>query len=244
MVLIMDFKLTKELNLPVNYQHMLQSALYALVRNEKEEDTNYHDESALYEKRAFRLFVFGRLQGKCRVEKGRIIFKERISLEVRSAIPKMLEKMSRNLEEKGLNLGKTNLEPFRIHLAEKERKEDTYLLEMDSPIVAYRTLDDKQTVFYTPWDKEFYELIQDNFRRKYYACYGKEAAEELPELSPVEVCEKDKVVTKYKGFYITAWKGQYLLKGKPEYLDFLYRTGLGCRNSQGFGLFHVLSSYL
>lgn len=241
MVLTMEFKLKHELELPVNYQHMLQSALYALVRNESREEKNYHDEGALYEKRAFRLFVFGRIQGKCRVERGRIFFREKISLEVRSAYPEMLEKMSQNLEEKGLNLGRNCLEPFRIRLAEKTKKENTYILEMDSPIVAYRTGEDKQTIFYTPWEDEFYGLIKDNFRRKYYACYGIEVPdEELPELSMIEVCERDKVVTKYKGFYITAWKGQYRLTGKPEYLDFLYRTGLGCRNSQGFGLFQVV----
>ena len=240
MVLMITFKLEKELELPVNYQYVLQSALYALVRNEKEEEKNYHDEGALYKKRAFRLFTFGRLQGKCRVRKGRIYFRDQISLEVRSAFPEMLEKMSRNLEEKGMNLGRNRLDPFRIYLSDKERKEESCLIEMDSPIVAYRTLEDKQTIFYTPWDSEFYELIKDNFRRKYFACYGVEVPEEeVPKLTLETVCEKDKIVTRYKDFYITSWRGCYLLEGKAKYLDFLYQTGLGCRNSQGFGLFRI-----
>lgn len=241
MILIMDFKLKKELELPVNYQYMLQSALYALVLNESKADKNYHDEGAVYEKRSFRLFTFGQLRGRCRVVKGRIYFRDKISLEVRSIFPEMLEKMSVNVEEKGLNLANTRLEPYRLFLSDKARKEDSFLIEMDSPIVAYRTLEDKKTVFYSPWDEEFYTLIRDNFRRKYYACYGIDVpAEDIPELMMLEVSERDKVVTRYKGFYITAWKGHYRLAGKPEFLDFLHQTGLGCRNSQGFGMFRVM----
>ena len=53
--------------------------------------------------------------------------------------------------------------------------------------------------------------------------------------------EKDKYVTKYKGFYINAWFGMYVLTGKRQYLDFLYQTGIGSKNAQGFGMFEIIS---
>ena len=56
---------------------------------------------------------------------------------------------------------------------------------------------------------------------------------------PLKVGRRDKYVTKYKGFYLSAWLGEYQLTGPRKNLDFLYQTGLGCRNSQGFGMFEI-----
>ena len=36
--------------------------------------------------------------------------------------------------------------------------------------------------------------------------------------------------------------GEYELIGEPKYLDFLYQTGLGSKNAQGFGMFEVEKS--
>ena len=49
-----------------------------------------------------------------------------------------------------------------------------------------------------------------------------------------------KLVTRYKGILITAWYGTYQLTGERKYLDFLYQTGLGAKNAQGFGMFEIL----
>lgn len=40
--------------------------------------------------------------------------------------------------------------------------------------------------------------------------------------------------------YLTASKGIFKLKGHPEDLDFLYKTGIGNRTSQGFGMIEVI----
>ena len=49
-----------------------------------------------------------------------------------------------------------------------------------------------------------------------------------------------KRVTQFKGIYLTGWEGDFLLDGDPETLCLLYQTGLGDRNSQGFGMFRML----
>ncbi|MBQ8166545.1 MAG: CRISPR-associated endoribonuclease Cas6, partial [Lachnospiraceae bacterium] len=58
-------------------------------------------------------------------------------------------------------------------------------------------------------------------------------------LEPIKVTQKDKYVTKYKGIYVSGWKGIYQLSGEAKYLDFLYQTGLGAKNAQGFGMFEI-----
>ncbi|MGN1306358.1 MAG: CRISPR-associated endoribonuclease Cas6 [Faecousia sp.] len=50
-----------------------------------------------------------------------------------------------------------------------------------------------------------------------------------------------RLVTAFKHTCITACYGGFLLQGAPQVPDFLYHTGLGTRNSQGFGMFDLLS---
>ena len=89
----------------------------------------------------------------------------------------------------------------------------------------------------------FYQLLEDNFMRKYQACYGV-TPESAVEVLPVKIGEKDKYVTKYKSAYLSGWKGIYRMKGKRKYINFLYQTGLGSKNSQGFGMFEIISQEL
>ena len=47
-------------------------------------------------------------------------------------------------------------------------------------------------------------------------------------------------MTKFKGQTIIAgWKGIYRLVASEQLLNFLYQTGIGDRNSQGFGMFEL-----
>jgi len=39
---------------------------------------------------------------------------------------------------------------------------------------------------------------------------------------------------------IKAWLGTYQIHGKPELISLAYDTGLGSKNSQGFGMFEIL----
>ena len=41
---------------------------------------------------------------------------------------------------------------------------------------------------------------------------------------------------------LTAYSGTYELFGERKYLDFLYQTGLGSKNSQGFGMFEIMEN--
>ena len=62
------------------------------------------------------------------------------------------------------------------------------------------------------------------------------------EIMPVEHRPQRRVFTTFKTSYITGWMGYYQMRGKPEVLDMLYQTGIGAKNSEGFGMFTVLNS--
>ena len=128
---------------------------------------------------------------------------------------------------------------------ELEIRDDTVeatsvLIRTESPICVRRTdPETKKTHYYSPAEPEFAEEVNLNFLRKYFAYTGIPAGSGIS-LTLEEVTEKDKYVTKYKGFYITAWGGTYRLSGERKYLDFLYQCGLGSRNAQGFGMIAIL----
>lgn len=78
-----------------------------------------------------------------------------------------------------------------------------------------------------------------NFIRKYYAYTGIYVPDGIM-MEPISFSEKDKHVTRYKGFYLSGWTGTYRISGERKYLNFLYQAGLGAKNSQGFGMFDVI----
>ncbi|TCS78785.1 CRISPR-associated endoribonuclease Cas6 [Tepidibacillus fermentans] len=114
---------------------------------------------------------------------------------------------------------------------------------MLSPITVYSTYlrenGQKHTMYYTPKDEMFYQLIEENLKKKYEAYTGKTVVGTFT-IKPKKIRENDKVVTRFKGFIINAWNGVYELEGNPELINFAYQVGLSNRNSQGFGMFQVI----
>ena len=78
-----------------------------------------------------------------------------------------------------------------------------------------------------------------NFYRKYQAYYGIAPYKPL-DISKNEGVKTRKIVIRYQNSYVTAWFVQLNLAGERRYLDFLYQTGLGAKNSQGFGMFEIV----
>lgn len=82
MQIILNFDLDTPLEIPLNYNYQLQSAVYAKLREIGVSDF-WHD-SGLGESETFKFFVFGPLLGNYRIEDKKIIFTDSISLEIRS----------------------------------------------------------------------------------------------------------------------------------------------------------------
>lgn len=233
MQLIIKAKLHEPCTLPISYHHIQQSAIYSLIGG------NLHDVDFKYEKRGYKLFTFGPIEGRYRIRNKTITFYDEISFEVRCLLDEVGFDIVKNLTENGIRFRNNVYQDTEVTVRNYLVKQNELEIAMKSPICVYETSDDKQTIYHNPEDREFYYLIMDNFIRKYSA-----VTEELPEstieIIPLKYSMKDKYLTHYKGFVIEAWKGIYRLSGELEYLQFLYDTGLGSKNSQGFGMFDVL----
>ncbi|MDO4765786.1 MAG: CRISPR-associated endoribonuclease Cas6 [Eubacteriales bacterium] len=235
MKLIVKFDLQDKLKLPINYQRWIQAAIYKCLEGDSL-FAELHEKGYKNGNLDFKLFTFSYLKGNYKVEKNTIIFEGEVELEIRSIEKQMIERIYNWLNEKGFQLGDYHLLPSEISRVDKKITKEEMTVYMMTPMVAHHTEKEKScTIFYRPEDKEFMELIVQNFQRKYMAFCHQPEGEFSIEL--VAASDRDKVVTKYKDFFITGWKGVYKLKGKPEYLDFLYNVGLGSKNAQGFGMF-------
>lgn len=241
MQLTISHDLSEDLDLPLNYHHMIQGIVYHSLSDMPEYSRFVHDQGYDFSDRQYRMFVYGLLQGKYEIKGKRIIFKDHISFQVRSPEVSFIRLLKESIEKNGITYFQKKYDRVNLFMDNYAIKEDCIKIQMQSPICVYSTdADTGKTYFYAPDEEEFYNAINDNFIRKYTAYMGIEPKTVL-DIKPVRVTPRDKMVTKYKGIYLSGWKGVYELYGDTEYLNFLYNTGLGSKNSQGFGLFDVLS---
>lgn len=245
MKLIIQFtKKSGLIQLPIDYNHLLQSFLYRLLRDDSYR-TFLHEEGYVYKKRNFKGFTFSRLQGEYTLdrEKGLICFHPPVTWIVTAAEEQVIQGLMNSLVHQGefrwLNQ-EVQLESLRMETI--PRITPPVVVETLSPITMYTTLvneqNQKRTHYYHYEDEAFSTLIAQNLVKKYVALTGEEPKETTFSLTPVHV-RKRPVVVRYKGFIIKGWNGRFKCTGSPELIRFALQVGLGGKSSQGFGCIEV-----
>ncbi len=228
------------LELPLAYHRILQGVVYQSMRNAYDHSEFVHSEGYFYGRRNYRMFCFSHIFGKARVENQKIIFSGPLFFEISSPDTYLMQIIAQSIEENGLCFGKQKYDRVAVILSDTEIEAEAIKVRATSPIVVYSTDEvSKKTKYFTPWDSEFQPAVNQNFKRKYKAFYGVEP-ESGVRITPLLVKPQDKCVTKYKDIYITGYSGIYLLEGTRKYLNFLYQTGVGAKNSQGFGMIETV----
>ncbi len=224
--------------LPLNYNYAVQGLIYSLLNSVPEYARFLHDIGYENESSTFKLFTFGGIKGDYHIENRQIIPDGNISFEIRSVSEEFCNIMKQallNTETVRLLSGEYRLRMIEVY--DKHITEPEICVVTSSPIVAKQTDEDGQTVYYSPEDDDFLDIVNANYGRKIEAFTGI-----YPEygviVEPLGRCRK--IVTKFKGLWVTAYHGKFRLTGEPMALDFLYQTGLGAKSSQGFGMFDLI----
>ena len=142
-------------------------------------------------------------------------------------------------QNKTVRLGENLVSVEQISLGDTRIYESAVTVRTLSPITVYVTEDNGHTTYFTPDDPRFYTAICSNARRKWLSAYGSEEGFDL-KVTALPDRHFTRRATRFKTTFITAWHGCFRLEGSPRTLDFLYQTGLGAKNSQGFGLFTLI----
>lgn len=224
----------KYMEVPVNYQRILQGVIYHSLETDEEFQHFIHETGYTYENRRFKAFTFSRLFGKSEFnpKKRTLIFNGPITWYISSAIPKFIHLLGQAflLKEK-IRLHQTDvyLEQLQYEQTPPIHSEKLQI-KMLSPVTVYSTfLKDngkKITQYFDPSDLAFSHLIEENAKKKYEAFFQKPFEGQL-KIKPLKVTPKDKVVTKYKDTIINGWNGIYELEGPMDMLEFLYNSAIG-----------------
>ena len=124
-------------------------------------------------------------------------------------------------------------------VSEKHFFADEMTVQMKTPIVVYNTLPSGYVRYYNPFEREFYDMLIRNIKNKWEMFFDEPFAERVS----IECdcpSDDDKCVTHYKKSIINAWYGTYHIKAPSHLLEFIYYTGIGSKNSAGFGTFTEL----
>ena len=222
---------------PLNYNYQFQSAIYALLSASPCYSDFLHDHG-YGDPQSFKMFTFGNPQGEYEIIDKKIYFNEYITLEIRSVSEEFCEIIKNCVMSRGsIKLFNYDCDIEEMTIYQKEISSTSLYIKTQSPIVIYTRSDENKTLHFSPRQKEFYSLADSNFQNKYKAYSGHES---LTNIVLLPVSNFKKVVTSYKGTWITAYHGNFELHGSSLSIQFLYDTGLGMKNPQGFGMFDIL----
>ncbi|MBQ9199635.1 MAG: CRISPR-associated endoribonuclease Cas6 [Lachnospiraceae bacterium] len=222
---------------PLNYNYQFMSAIYRLISRDTVLSDFLHNEGYQSCGKSFKLFVFSPIRGDYTiVEKSLVIYGD-IWIEIRSPSSLFIEELkSRLFETCSFKLFDHTFEVKLIELYDRPLMGNSFKIKTISPIVARRENEGK-SVYFSPSDTEFDKLVNLNLYGKYTAAYGEEPPSTV-DLTLIGMPKK--VVTKFKGIWITAYHATFDMAASAAVADLLYNSGLGNKNSQGFGMFEVL----
>lgn len=230
----------KSVVLPKEFNYITQALIYRLI--DKLPSRWLHDGGFKIEKRSFKLFTFSSIveKGKYQSSKELFIFPHTISFYISSPVSWILEQVAKNtvFREK-IIFGENNMRISSVEiLKDEEITENKIRINALTPIETHSTLlkgdGGKKTYYYSPSESEYSELINENLRKKWSAFYRNECPYHI-KIEPFQMKYCRERIRSFKGTVIKGWTGHFWLEGELEFLLFALATGLGSRNSGGFG---------
>lgn len=237
---LIKFENRGEVSLPIHYNHYVEAAIYNSLSPQLSDFLHKYGFEA--GKRKFKLFTFSRILGKYKVSGGRIRFSGDISLLVSSPIEGFIVDLVNGImKRRELRIGRTVLSVRSIYFPKPPEFKRKVLARTLSPITVYSTLlagdGSKKTYYYSPFEKQFSELISANALKKASLLHKVSVKTGLI-LKPLKMKE---VFLSYKGTVIRGWVGRFELSGPITLIRITYDAGLGSKNSEGFGMYEIIS---
>lgn len=242
MQLTLTISSQKEIALPIASNAVVQGLIYNALRSDSCFSYSLHETGTVSSGRNYKLFNFSEIKGRYRVENKMIFYTSPISITIRSCEAYFIQLLLAFFTSgKKLMLHSNEVTVEDIKLSDRMIYDERIIVKTLSPITTYITDDSGHTLYYSPEDKEFCDHVVRNARRKFAGFFGNEEGFALV-ITPCGHKPYIKRATRFKDTFVTAWHGEFELTGSIKTLNFLYSTGLGSKNSQGFGMFELVKS--
>lgn len=227
------------LELPLNYGKIIQGFIYNNIMD-KDLAKFIHDSGFTFNNRKYKMFTFSRLNGSFKINKElkKIVYQSPIKLVVSSCYEDFFIDLSLSLIQKEVRIGNKNANISKMEII-IEDPAACQKIRMISPVTIYSTINDGRTIYFSPENFDFKRLIKENIIKKYRAFYKDDQKEIFFDIQP---CGRkyNRVISKYDDFIIEGWLGDFMLKGDKDIIKLAYDTGIGGKNSQGFGCFELI----
>jgi len=236
--------------LPWNHQYELSSALYATIAHASPGFSTFlHDRGFIADGKQFRLFTFSPLRGKIldRNSFG-LLFQPPIKLLCSSPVSEFVRAVAEGALQVGtLRVGDIELPVSQVETLPDPDFSSRMIFRPLSPITVSTgrvDADGKMRATYlSPEEERFYEHLSANLTRKYEAL-NKQPPEDPDvkfKLAYEEIPENKRLskLIDIKGIKVRGWLVPVQAQGNPELLRLAYETGLGEKNSAGFGMVEV-----
>ncbi len=242
MQLTLTLSSNSEIVLPIASNSVVQGLIYNALRADESFSYKLHEKGTISSGRNYKLFNFSEIKGKYRVEGKTIIYNSPVSITIRSCEPYFIQLLlSFFTVGKELMFHRNLVAIEDIKLSGDIIYYEKIRVRTLSPITVYVTDESGHTLYYRPEDKEFCDGIIRNAKRKFIGFFGNEE-DFMLDIVPCTDKRFIKRATRFKDTFITAWHGEFELIGSVKTLNFLYNTGLGSKNSQGFGMFEIVKN--
>ena len=227
------FKPRSELILPLAHFDILQGLFYKLLSYDTQLASKVH--SGEGRMRRYKFCCFTDISGRRIVEGKSLVFSDHLQWEIRSMDDSVAETIAAGLKEnRRFKLADIVCEVEKLAVCQSEFFGTRMIFAMDTPVVLYTTAEDGHNFFRSPADEDFCEMAEKNLISKFREYYDTPIA--LPvSFRPARVSERDKCVTRFMGTYITGYYGLYELEAQTEMINLAYYSGIGSKNTQGFG---------
>ena len=226
------------ISLPIASGHTIQGLFYKALSADASFATSLHQSGKTTEGRNFKLFTFSEPVGRYETDGKIITYIASVKLFFRAADPYIIQLLFSYFSgHKKVMLGENEVAVADVTLADNGIFEDRAHIKTLSPITVYQTEENGHTTYFSPDDPRFCRAIEKNAQRKWKSSFGDEPFDF--HITPCENARFTKRATRFKETFITAYHGEFIIEGHPKILNFLYHSGLGAKNSEGFGMFSV-----
>ncbi len=242
--------------LPQGYNPYVQGLVNACIP----EDIKWSGAAARTEEAHFKLFTFSQLYAKSvdridvapRENAGgeahvqyQLVFSSPVWFYLSSPSADFIEALSPRLEHaRDLHIERNLVRSVRVSTvpapAFPAHGVTTWRIRTISPVTAYQSesKDSNSAHYFAPDDPLFSRIVLDNAVRKYYAWTQEKAPSDDFSITCLDHTPHLAVVN-FKDTPVRGYTGRFQLTGDIRLLAFLYDSGLGGKNSHGFGMFDV-----
>lgn len=243
--------------LPQGYNPYVQGLINACIP----EDIKWSGIATGTEEAHFKLFTFSQLYAKSveRIDTApraeaendghvhyQLVMSSPVWFYLSSPSPEFIEALTPRLEQAhDLHLERNLVQSVRVAAAYLVTLPThglvSWRIRTISPITVYQSesKDSNSAHYFAPDDPLFAKLVLDNAVRKYYAWTQEKAPSDGFSISCLDHTPHLAVIS-FKDTPVHGYTGRFQLTGDAKLLSFLYESGLGGKNSHGFGMFDIV----